>query len=259
MSHGTSAKRMTDVHAALRRDLRLSRNRSDLRSREAMTAWRPKSRAGADRSRPRAGGAGRAQREPLWGCGGPARTCQAIMVPCPLHRCAKASLWKCPLHAMCGSMLILLGFSEIAHCGAKMHIAPRFRYCLVSPTFDRAAMCGFYLAIARSSVRRFVGRLPPFLCGPSLNCDPKKSDQALWRQVRRRFIAVEMPVLWWPHARHASPDRAKLGRRAAAGCADSLQIGSRNARDRRLSVGRGNVECCDSKRLLDLKTNWSIY
>lgn len=160
MSHGTSAKRMTDVHAALRRDLRLSRNRSDLRSREAMTAWRPKSRAGADRSRPRAGGAGRAQREPLWGCGGPARTCQAIMVPCPLHRCAKASLWKCPLHAMCGSMLILLGFSEIAHCGAKMHIAPSFRYCLVSPTFDRAAMCGFYLAIARSSVRRSAPAIP---------------------------------------------------------------------------------------------------
>jgi hypothetical protein len=91
------------------------------------------------------------------------------MVPCPLDRCAKASLLEV---SSARNVRINVDFAwflgirtlrvKNAHC-AKVLILPRFS--LVRP----AAMCGFYLAIARSAVCS-----SPFLRRPSLNCDPKK-------------------------------------------------------------------------------------
>jgi hypothetical protein len=64
VSHVIWAKRMAEVHAELRRGLCAQPQRERSRSQKAMTAWKQKSRADAGRSRPQAGGAGRAQREP---------------------------------------------------------------------------------------------------------------------------------------------------------------------------------------------------
>jgi hypothetical protein len=55
---------MAEVRAALRCGLHLNRNGSNYRSREAMNAWKQKSRAAAEPVQAEVGGAGRAQREP---------------------------------------------------------------------------------------------------------------------------------------------------------------------------------------------------
>jgi hypothetical protein len=123
VSHGTSAKRwpMSTQRYAATSTLVVT---GAILLTGGHDRMRPKGRTGAGQSRA-ARRRSRSRTARALSCGGPATARQAVMVPCPLHRCAKASLWKCPLCAMCGSMLILLGFSEIAHRGSKPHIAPR--------------------------------------------------------------------------------------------------------------------------------------
>jgi hypothetical protein len=82
VSHGTSAKRMTDVHAALRGDLGRNGSYPLTGSHDRMATQGP------DRCRPVKG---REPAEPVahsasldGGCGGPATARQAVMVPVPL-------------------------------------------------------------------------------------------------------------------------------------------------------------------------------
>jgi hypothetical protein len=111
----------------------------------------------------------------------PRSRCQAILVPCPLHRCAKARLLDV---SSARNVRInvdfawLLGIRTLqvknAHC-AKVLI------CLVSSSSDQGAPCAFYLAIARSAVCSL-----PLLLGPSLNCDRKDSRPSAPGAVSRQ-------------------------------------------------------------------------
>jgi hypothetical protein len=121
----------------------------------------------------------------------------------------RRALWKCPLRAMCGSVLILLGFSEFAHCGSKN---ARCAKALNLPHFSLVRP-GRTLRLL--SCNRSVGGLgltdpaPPFA---RLRSD-KDSDPASWQRVACRFIAVVMPILW---RSNVSPGRRKSDAGAAA-------------------------------------------
>ena len=179
VSHDTSAKRMTDVHAVLRCEPRLGR-----KARDTSAAERVRSAA----------------------------------------RCRNCR-WLSGLDESAG---------VVCRTSREVLDVPAL---LPHPTAPHLA--AFYLAIARSSVGS-----PPFLRGPSLNCDPKKIRPSTLAggsaQVHCSRDAGSLVAARASRVARSSEARTQ----GCGGCAGSLQIGSRKATDRRVSVGRGNVGCC---------------
>jgi hypothetical protein len=218
LSQPTSVKRMAEVHATLRRG-HCPQSRSERsRSRRAMTAWTQNSRAVAARSRPPAGGAGRAQREPRRGCGGLA--CRSPSGQ--WTRRASALHQKDPFrtHAAC-CLKFPIG------C-ANAHLA--VQKCTLRQRADVAALlvistgrrCGFYPAVNRSAIRS-----PPILRCPSLAYDQTKTQTKRARadsaQVCCRRFAESLVICTRAMLAKSAEVRTQELRWLCALCADRTQ------------------------------------
>ena len=183
---------------------------------------------------------------------------QAVMVPCPLHRCAKASLWKCP---SARNVRINVDFAwflrnrtsrvKNAYC-AKVLILPRFS--LVRPGRN----------VRLLSCPRSVGSLLPAV--PARSFAKLRSDKKPDQAPGSRFRAGSLHSICRIFGDHTCVTCRQLDRSEGAGAAAAVSVlcrssaGGRQADGSRSDVamsgvvdsgrqiGHGNIDANGPKR-----------
>jgi hypothetical protein len=219
----------------------LSRDRSDFAHEEPWPLGSKTAGPVAARSRPPAGGAGRAQREPGRAAAGPAHSHQTVLVPCAPSAAAIVSASEASSARKVRidvDIAWLLGIrtlrSKNARC-ANVLISPRFS------SVRSAARCGFYPALTRSA----IGSTPNLRCSSPNHDQTKLKPSAPAARFATASVLFGHRVLGSWQARRVSLGGPKLGRESGSYCARSMQI------VRRKTTGGGTTTCTRKARFAD--------